>query len=84
MMQAKPTMDVFRSYDDKRESEETVFFLLQDSSHEFTMGLSDILKCVQLAEKEGFVPLLPKDWWSTVANSYVDFREYYTPSEDED
>lgn len=82
LFQARPTMDTHRSYSD--ESEDTIFFHLQDISHEFTMGLGDILKCVQLAEKKGFVPPLPDEWWNDVSDTYIDFRKYNEPPEDED
>ena len=40
-----------------------ILFHMKDSSHEFAVGLPDILKCLKFAEREGAVPPLPPDWW---------------------
>lgn len=45
---------------------EQAVFLLRDKDHEFTMGLSEILKCLRFAEKEGEVPTLPAQWWNDI------------------
>ena len=51
-------------------SEELAYFHLKDSVHEFTMGLSDILKCLKFAEEEGITPQLPCGWWCEMAAFY--------------
>ena len=65
---AAVTGDVYK--DDDPEKDDTVYFLLQDSTHQFTIGLSDILACLKFAEEEGEVPKLPGDWWSTLSMIY--------------
>lgn len=42
---------------------EELFFEMKDSNHEFSLGLSIVLNCLSIAEEEGFVPALPKEWW---------------------
>lgn len=45
---------------------ENVVFLLKDKNHEFSMGLSEILKCLKFAETEGEIPPIPPSWWLDV------------------
>lgn len=42
---------------------EELMFMMKDNYHEFSLGLSIILKCLAIAEKEGYVPPLSDDWW---------------------
>ncbi len=84
MLCAIPTGKVDKHYDHISEDEETVYFHLQDSSHEFKMGLKDILKCVKIAEEYGYVPSLPFGWWNSISNNYIEFRIYNEPPDDED
>ena len=51
-------------------NEEEMVFALQDRHHKFSMGLPTILQCLRMAEREGGVPKLPKDWWIQVARRY--------------
>lgn len=46
--------------------DETMVFAMRDNYHEFSIGLSTILECLQAAEAEGFVPPLPAEWWFAV------------------
>jgi hypothetical protein len=39
---------------------------MKDKQHEFSIGLRTILYCLTIAEKEGYVPKLPADWWELV------------------
>lgn len=48
---------------DREDSLEELVFAMRDHSHEFSLGLSTILRCLAIAEKEGYVPQLPSDWW---------------------
>lgn len=50
--------------------EEEMVFALQDRHHKFSMGLSTILQCLRMAEREGGVPKLPSDWWIQVTRRY--------------
>jgi len=42
---------------------EELVFAMQDTHHQFSLGLSTVLECLAIAEKDGFVPKLPEDWW---------------------
>lgn len=79
-----PSGEIIRHYDVNATDEETVFFHLVDTSHEFVMGLKDILKCVKMAEKQGLIPELPGSWWDMISEDYIDFREYHEPPKDEE
>lgn len=61
--------DACRLCGQKRETEDT-YFLLKDSGHEFTLGLSDVLDCLKYAESEGMVPPVPIPWWISLAGMY--------------
>ncbi|MEG1404256.1 MAG: hypothetical protein RSC52_02015 [Oscillospiraceae bacterium] len=43
--------------------DESLVFAMRDNYHEFFLGLRTILKCLEIAEKEGYVPKLPPEWW---------------------
>ena len=45
---------------------EELTFAMCDKYHEFSLGLSVVLRCLAVAEKEGCVPKLPMDWWDTL------------------
>ena len=42
---------------------ETLVFSMKDNYHEFSLGLRTVLECLSIAEKEGYVPPLPPEWW---------------------
>lgn len=48
---------------DCEDSLEELVFAMRDQSHEFSLGLTTILRCLAIAEKEGYVPELPSEWW---------------------
>ena len=50
--------------------EDPLLFGLKDRNHEFSLGLSTVLECLKLAEKEGAVPKLPPDWWWRLEDRY--------------
>jgi len=50
---------------DEMEEEELVFALKQ-GNHAFSLGLTTVLTCVAIAEKEGYVPKIPEDWWLSI------------------
>ena len=56
--------------DQNPETYEPVYFRMKDSVHEFSIGFSDVLKCVEFAEKEGLLPELPREWWGMVKRKY--------------
>jgi hypothetical protein len=43
---------------------EELVFAMKDNYHQFSIGLSTILSCLAIAEKKGYVPKLPYEWWS--------------------
>ncbi|EMF0093997.1 hypothetical protein O1F49_002211 [Enterococcus hirae] len=45
------------------ECSEELFFEMKDNYPEFSLSLSVVLNCLFIAEKEGYVPRLPDDWW---------------------
>lgn len=55
----------YSDYDD-----ESIWFLLRDSVHDFRIGLTDVLSAVNFAEECGYVPALPKEWWSALSSHY--------------
>jgi hypothetical protein len=56
---------------DSSVNEEEMIFALQDRHHQFSMGLSTVLQCLRMAEREGGVPDLPEDWWIQVKRRYT-------------
>ena len=56
--------------DSDQESEERAYFHLKDSTHEFLLGLNDLLKCVKFAEDEGLVLNLTVEWWLAMDAEY--------------
>lgn len=49
---------------------EEYLFKLKDKNHEFVIGLTDVLKCIEFAESEGAVPELPAEWWLSVKRHF--------------
>lgn len=47
-------------------TEEILFFELQKGSIRFTIGLSDILACLEFAEQKGETPEIPSSWWAKI------------------
>lgn len=56
--------------DQNPETYEPIYFEMKDSVHEFSIGLLDILRCIEFAEKEELLPELPRDWWNAVKLQY--------------
>lgn len=42
---------------------EELIFSMKDKKHQFSLGLSTVLECLMIAEKKGYVPSLPPEWW---------------------
>lgn len=53
---------------------EKYLFHLKNLNGEFTVGLTDILKCLAFAEKEGAVPPLSPQWWLSVESHFGDLE----------
>lgn len=47
-----------------------LIFAMQDRQHQFSLGLVTVLQCLRVAEREGFVPALPPEWWWAVESRY--------------
>lgn len=62
------------------EQEEHYYFHLKDTSHEFTMGLKEILLCLLFAEDEGLIPKAPENWWSFLYSTYNVPHEQHSPN----
>ena len=45
---------------------EELVFAMQDKTHQFSLGLSTLLECLMIAEKEGYVPALLPEWWQKI------------------
>lgn len=39
-----------------------ILFRLKDKTHEFTVGLGDVIDCIGFAESQCFIPELPASW----------------------
>ena len=50
--------------------DEALVFGMQDSQHEFSLGLTTVLECLAVAEKQGYVSRLPDDWWVLIYRRY--------------
>jgi len=46
--------------------DEELVFAMKDNYHEFSLGLSTVLECVAMAEKEGYLPKFPEGWWVSI------------------
>jgi len=53
---------------------ENLVFAMQDKHHKFSIGIEDVLICLRIAEENGAVPKLPKDWWVDIITRYDGVR----------
>lgn len=49
---------------------EKAVFLLKDKDHEFSMGLTTVLQCIEFAIRSGALPKLPMSWCADVGDAY--------------
>ena len=49
---------------------EKAVFLLKDKDHEFSMGLTTVLQCLEFAIKNSILPKLPMSWCADVGDTY--------------
>lgn len=49
---------------------EKAVFLMRDKDHEFSMGLTTVLQCLEFAIKSGCLPKLPSSWVGAVERFY--------------
>ena len=50
--------------------EDHLVFAMSDKYHEFSLGLTTVLNCLQIAEQKGHVPPLPDEWWILIIRRY--------------
>ncbi|MDR1703899.1 MAG: hypothetical protein LBS19_04335 [Clostridiales bacterium] len=48
---------------------EELVFAMRDKTHTFSLGLTTVLECLDIAVREGYLPQLPDEWW-------IDVRRY--------
>lgn len=73
---AKTTGDVDVIVSASSNTNESVWFHMQDSAHKFKIGLGDIVSAINFAEDQGLVPELPDDWWLAMSVQYPEYFEY--------
>lgn len=49
---------------------DALIFRMKDQHHEFSLGLQTVLKCLSIAEEEGYVPALAPGWWAQLQLRY--------------
>lgn len=55
---------------------ERVVFLMKDKDHEFSVGLTMVLQCLEFAVRNGDLPKLPSSWVGAVERAYdVQFED---------
>ena len=47
-------------------------FLMEDSTHRFTISLKEIGECLKYAEEQNEIPPLPEGFWFALYNRYPD------------
>lgn len=50
--------------------DERLIFGMRDNHHDFSLGLSTVLECLLIAEKQGHIPELPAEWRITILNEF--------------
>ena len=55
--------------------EEDLLFGMRDKFHQFSVPLTTVLECLDIAEHQGYVPPLPADWWILLHRRYPGLAE---------
>lgn len=63
------------SADSNTENDRNSFFLLSDSTHVFTLKVSDCLECLKYAEEKGQIPELPTEWWNRIGSLFPQLED---------
>ena len=50
--------------------DDELVFALSDGESTFSVSLTTILKCLEVAEVEGCVPKIDRPWWYSIQNRY--------------
>lgn len=69
-MPAKAMLDEMSEQERSDDCSDPCLFHLRDSTHEFTVGLLDMLKCLKYAETNGYVPAIDNAWWNDVRTRF--------------
>lgn len=48
---------------------EELVFAMKDNYHQFSIGLSTIIQCLAIAERDGHIPKIPADWWNDLRHT---------------
>lgn len=70
------------SVDSNTENERNSFFLLSDSTHAFTIKVSDCLECLKFAEEKGQIPELPTEWWNRIGSLFPQLEDLVDPDKE--
>lgn len=57
------------------DNDDYFYFTLQLAPYKSIIGLSHILMCIKLAEEEGNIPLLPREYWYKLEHFYPELEE---------
>lgn len=68
--------------DPNAENERNSFFLLSDSTHTFTIKVSDCLECLKFAEEKGQIPELPTEWWNRIGYPFPQVGNLVDPNKE--
>ena len=55
---------------DLGDNDDMLYFHLNTSTDQITIGLSSILECLKFAESEEYIPELPLPWWINLYGIY--------------
>ena len=56
--------------DDPHACCDELVFAMRDRYHAFSLDISTVLRCLQMAEQEGAIPNLPDEWWIAIERRY--------------
>lgn len=70
---------------DLGDNDDMLYFHLNTSTDQITIGLSSVLECLKFAESEEYIPELPLPWWINLYGIYPQLEESIdTLEEDEE
>jgi len=69
---------------DLGDNDDMLYFHLNTSTDQITIGLSSILECLKFAESEEYIPELPLPWWINLYGIYPRLAKPIDIPEEED
>ena len=69
---------------DLGDNDDMLYFHLNTSTDQITIGLSSILQCLKFAESEEYIPELPLPWWINLYGIYPRLAKLIDIPEEED